>query len=141
MKAAVWLRIASVLTLIHGVLHTVGGVFGTPAAGVEQTVWHAMKSNMFVVMGEERSYFHFYRGLGLCITVFLALEAVVFWQLGSLAKTEGWRLRPVLVTFAVGYLCLAVNSYEYFFWGPVLTEVLIAVCLVMAFVGLQPREA
>jgi hypothetical protein len=141
MKAAVWLRIASVLTLIHGVLHTIGGVFGSPDAGVQQTVWDAMRSNTFKLMGNERSYFHFYRGMGLAVTVFLVLEAVVFWQLGSLAKTDGWRLRPVLATFVVGYLCLAVNSYKYFFFGPVITEVLIAVCLVMAIVGLRVREA
>jgi hypothetical protein len=71
-------------------------------------------------------------GLGLVVSVFLAVEGVVFWQLGSLAKTDALRLRPILATFLVGYLCAAVVSYRYFFVGPVITEILIALCLGLA---------
>ena len=40
-------------------------------------------------MGAMRSYWDFIcMGLGLVISIFLTMEAVVFWQLGSLAKTE-----------------------------------------------------
>ena len=49
--------------------------------------------------------------------MFLTLEAVVFWQLGSLAKTDALRLRPVLATFLIGYVGAAVVSYRYFFVG------------------------
>ena len=37
-----------------------------------------------------------------------------------------------MATFTVAYLVLAVNSYEYFFFAPVITEILIAACLGMA---------
>ena len=53
----------------------------------------------------------------------------LFWQLGSLARTEAWRLRPILATFLVAYTIFAVDSYAYFFIGPVIAEVLIAACL------------
>ena len=33
MKPVIYLRIASILTLIHSILHTVGGVFGKPPSG------------------------------------------------------------------------------------------------------------
>ena len=33
MKSTIFLRIASVLTLIHAILHTIGGVFGKPEPG------------------------------------------------------------------------------------------------------------
>jgi len=88
-----------------------------------------------------RSYWDFYRGLGLVVSVFLTVEAVVFWQLGSLAKTDSLRLRPVLATFLMGYLSAAVVSFRYFFWAPVVTEVLIAACLGMAIVGLKQSAA
>jgi hypothetical protein len=42
------------------------------------------------------------------------------------------RLRPVLAVFAVGYLGFAVVSYRYFFAAPVITEILIALCLGLA---------
>jgi hypothetical protein len=45
------------------------------------------------------------------------------------------RLRPVLATFLVGYLGVAVVSYRYFFAGPVITEILIALCLGLAIVA------
>ena len=129
MRATIFLRIASVLTFIHAALHTIGGVFGGAAPGVQQATVAVMKANEFQVMGATRSYWHFYRGLGLVVSVFLTLEAVVFWQLSSLAKTDALRLRPVLATFLVGYLCAAVVSYRYFFVAPAITEILIALCL------------
>lgn len=128
MKAAIFLRIAAVLTLIHSVLHTVGGVFGKPAPGAA-AVYAAMQSTSFVAFGEQRTYAAFYRGMGLGITIFLTAEAIVFWLLASLAKTDGARLRPVLAVFCAAYLVFALNSYVYFFSAPVVTEILIAACL------------
>jgi hypothetical protein len=132
MRAVLFLRIASVLTLIHAVLHTIGGVFGEAAPGAQQAALAVMKANEFRVMGVTRSYWDFQMGLGLAVSVFLTVEGVVFWQLGSLAKTDALRLRPVLATFLVGYLGVAVVSSRYFFAAPVITEILIAVCLGLA---------
>jgi hypothetical protein len=132
MKPPLFLRIASVLTLIHAVLHTIGGVFGKPGPGPESVAVAAMKANVFVLMGNPRSYFEFYRGLGLGVSIALTAEAIVFWQLATLAKTDARRLRPVVATFLLAYLALAVNSSMYFFLGPVITEILIAICLGLA---------
>jgi hypothetical protein len=132
MKPVLFLRIASVLTFVHAALHTIGGVFGTPMPGVQQATMLAMKANQFQVMGVTRSYWDFQLGFGLAISVMLLVEAVVFWQLGSLAKNGALRLRPVLATFLVGYVGLSVNSYEYFFAPPMIGEILIASCLGLA---------
>lgn len=142
MRAAIFLRIASVFTFIHAVLHTIGGVFGSAAPGLQQATVAMMKANQFPVMGAMRSYWDFYRGMGLAVSVFLTMEAVVFWQLGSLAKTDALRLRPVLAVFSVGYLGFAVVSYRYFFVAPVMTEILIGLCLGLAsaFVRGTARE-
>ena len=50
-KPVVFLRIASVLTLIHAVLHTVGGVFGSVDPGPSAVAVAAMKANQFPIMG------------------------------------------------------------------------------------------
>jgi hypothetical protein len=141
MKPVIFLRIASVLTMIHAVLHTIGGVFGGAAPGVQQATVAVMKANEFAVMGVTRSYWDFYMGLGLVVSVFLTMEAVVFWQLGSLAKADALRLRPVLATFLIGYLGAAVVSYRYFFAGPVITEILIALCLGLALASAKQVAA
>ena len=136
MKPTVFLRIASVLTLIHAALHTIGGVFGKTPPDLQPVV-AAMQGNQFLAMGVMRTMWDFHMGLGLAVSVFLTVEGVVFWQLGSLAKTDAARLRPILTTFLAGYLGVAVVSYRYFFAGPVITEILIALCLGLAIWSLR----
>ena len=131
-----WLRVAAVLTLIHAVLHTIGGVYGAPDPGPQTAAVTAMKENTFVLFGQLRSYWIFYQGMGLIVTVFLTLEAVVFWLLGGLAKAGETRLRPVVLVFAVGYVAAALLSWQHFFFAPVITELLIAACLAVAAAGL-----
>jgi hypothetical protein len=133
-KPVIFLRIASVLTLIHAVLHTVGGVFGKVPPGPASVAVEAMKVNQFLSMGSVRTFWEFYRGMGLAVTIFLTFEAVVFWQLSALAKTDATRLRPVLAAFAIAYLAMAANSQMYFFLAPVIVETIIAVLLVLAIV-------
>ena len=64
-KPVLFLRIAAVLTLIHAVLHTIGGVFGKPEPGPATIAFQAMTINQFLLLGHTRSYADFYRGLGL----------------------------------------------------------------------------
>jgi hypothetical protein len=141
-KPVLFLRIAAVLTFIHAILHTIGGVFGRTEPGAATIAVQAMKANEFLLMGHVRSYWAFYRGLGLGVTIFLTAESIIFWQLASLAKTEGVRIRPMLITFAIAYSVFAVVSSMYFFVGPVIAEVLIAMSLVSAIATAKsPSEA
>jgi len=141
-KTVLFLRIASVLTFIHAVLHTIGGVFGKIEPGPAAIAVEAMKANRFLLMGNMRSFWDFYRGLGLGVTICLTCESIILWQLASLAKTDARRLRPIMAIFLCAYGALAVNSYAYFFRGPVIAEILIVACLGIAIVaaGAQ-REA
>ena len=61
MRPSVFLRIASILTLLHGVAHTAGGVFGVDADQTpeEARVLQAMKSHRFDIMGSLRSFWDF----------------------------------------------------------------------------------
>jgi hypothetical protein len=93
-----------------------------------------MKSNQILVMGSLRSFWDFYHGMGLGVTISLTTDGIVFWLLASLAKSDASRLRPVMATFLLAYLALAVNSNAYFFIAPVITEILIAACLGAAIV-------
>ena len=65
MKPTLFLRIASILTFVHCVLHTFGGVLSSPRHGAEEVaVIEAMKSHSFDVMGSMRSYWDFFFGYG-----------------------------------------------------------------------------
>lgn len=140
-RTVVFLRIAAVLTFIHAVLHTIGGVFGSADPGPESIAIAAMKANQFLLMGNTRSFWSFYRGLGLAVTICLTAEAILFWQLGTLAKADARRLRPILTTFLIAYAVLAVNSNAYFFIGPVVAEILIAACLGVAIISAKPSPS
>ena len=141
-KPVVSLRIAAVLTLVHAVLHTVGGVFGSADPAPATVAVEAMKANTFPLMGNTRSYWDFYRGLGLAVTLFLTAESVLMWQLASLAKSNARQLRPMMVTLLLAYAVLTVNSYEYFFLGPVIAEILIVACFAIAIVTAgKPKAA
>lgn len=131
-------RIASVLTLIHSAMHTIGGVFGKPAPGTGAATYTVMQANYFHVLGVTRSYAEFYRGLGLGVTIALTAEGLLFWLLGSQARKYPQELRPILWVFVPAYLTFAVNSYTYFFNGPVFAEILIAGCLIGAIITAKP---
>jgi hypothetical protein len=51
------------------------------------------------------------------------------------------RLRPIMATLLIAYLVFAVNSYTYFFLGPVIAEILIAACLGLAIVTAKSSTA
>lgn len=140
-KPTLYLRAASIFALIHAVLHTIGGVFGKPMPGTAAMVAATMEANRFPVMGVTRSYSDFYFGMGLGITISLTVEAVLLWQLSTLAKSDAARLRPIMAVLMAGFLLFAVNSYLYFFSGPVIAEVIMAVCLGLAILSAQPQGA
>jgi hypothetical protein len=141
MKPTLFLRIASLLTLLHSIAHTIGSVFGTPSPGAGEAAVAAMKANRFLVMGVTRSYWDFQMGLSLAATVSLTVEAIVFWQLGTLAKTDSLRLRPIYGTFMVGYLAMSVVTGTYIFAPPMIGEILIALCFGMALFTSKPATA
>jgi hypothetical protein len=131
-KPVLFLRIASVLTFIHAALHTIGGVFGKVDPGPASVAVAAMKANQFLLMGNMRSFWDFYFGLGLALTISMTAESILMWQLASLAKTDARRLRPMMVTFLLAYVVIAINSNANFFIAPVIVEILIAACFAVA---------
>jgi hypothetical protein len=139
MKPALYLRIASILTLIHAILHTIGGVFGKPPSGQAAMIAASMRYR-FEVFGVMRSYADFYRGMGLGITISLTMDAAVLWVLASMAKSDAARLRPIMAVFCIGYLAFTLNSLAFFFSGPVIAEILIVLCIGAAIVTARPGD-
>jgi hypothetical protein len=134
MSATLFLRIASVLSLINCTLHTIGGVFGKPKHGAEEiAVIETMKAHTFDVMGSMRAYWDFFFGYGLLTTVVLFVQAVLFWQLASFVKTSPAVIRPIVALFFFNCVVTAILCWKYFFAGPAITQLLIAACLGIAY--------
>ncbi|MBV8114598.1 MAG: hypothetical protein JO300_07650 [Silvibacterium sp.] len=133
MKPTLFLRIASVLTFIFCAGHTIGGVFGKPAPGVQAFVAQTMKANAFDAMGSRRTWWDFNIGYGLMVSVTLIVHALLFWHLGTLVKTDGGRLRTILALLFVEFAVQTPIAGRYFFLGPCIISAVVAVCLLGAF--------
>jgi hypothetical protein len=134
MKPRTLLRTASVLTLVHALLNAFAGLLsGTSKAQDETAVLGAMKALRFDAMGSMRTYWDFYFGFGVFLSVNLILLSAVMWQLAALAETAPGSARTFIALLCIGFLVFAALSSLYFFVAPVVIEGIIAVVLGLAY--------
>jgi hypothetical protein len=131
-KAPLLLRIASVLSLLLAVGHTVSG-FSSWSPGGETEVLRAMRSFHFDAAGVSRSYLDFYLGFGFINGIYVLTQAVVLWQLASMAQIDPIRVRPLAGSFFVASVASALLSWKFIFLVPVILFAAIAACLGLAF--------
>src|SRR6516162_6660322 len=132
MKPFHFLRAAAVFTLLYCAGHTIGMPWTPYTDAVATSVLETMKTHSFEDQGFKGTYWDLYFGFGLIISVYLLVQAVVLWQVASLAKTDAIRVRPIVVSFLVAFVINAALSWKYFFIVPVVLAVLTAICLAIA---------
>jgi hypothetical protein len=122
-------RIAAVLILLFDLGHSAGFPWSDPKWGVDTS---AMRSSQFQVLGFTRTYWDFYVGFGLFVSVFLLLAAILAWQLGSLPKQTALLVRTTAWVLSLCFVAVTFLSWRYFFSIPIVFSALIAICLVSA---------
>jgi len=122
-------RSAAVLILLFDVGHTAGYPWSDPSWGVDLG---AIQSSHFKVLGFNRTYWDFYVGFGLFVTVFLLLAAIFAWQLGSLPAETLRLLRSSAWALSACFAAVTVLSWIYFFPIPIAFSAVITVCLIVA---------
>jgi hypothetical protein len=140
MKPVLLLRIASIISLLFAVIHTLGGANSWSPVG-ETDVLRAMRSYHFNAGGVSRTYLDFYLGLGFSVGVFLLLQAVVLWQLATLAKVDPIRIRPMVVSFFVASIVCGFLSWKFIFAAPAIFSAVIAVLLGFTFYAAGKGQA
>jgi hypothetical protein len=113
MKSSLWLRVTSIMS--------------------DNDVLQAMRSFRFETAGVSRTYLDFYLGFGFILSVYLLLQAVVLWQLATIAKADPLRVRPLIASFFVAAVASALLSWEFIFAVPAALSMVIAACLGVAF--------
>ncbi len=131
MRASTLYRVASVLLLLFDFGHTLGFRQSDPKWGVDSLLV-SMRSIHFDVQGFSRSYWDFFVGSGLFVSVFLLFAAVLTWQLGGLSAEALALLRGPAWALALCFAAITVLSWRYFFILPIVFTFLITVCLVAA---------
>lgn len=139
MKSWIWFRALAVILAIFTLGHTVGTMSSLTNTPEEAAVISAMQAHRFPVMGFLRSYWDFYRGFSVTITVLLAVLAVIAWQLGAISRRNPETARPIAITLLIGCAANAVVSWKYFFAAPMLTSVATVLCAGVG-VALLERE-
>ena len=140
-RARLWLRATAVILAFFAVGHTVGTAVPRVTHGAEEeALFRAMQGFRFPVMGFTRSYWEFYRGFSVTISVLLAALAVFAWQLGNLSRRNPAATLPLAATMLASCLATAVVTFVYFFSAPMFLSAL-AVLISANAVRLVARDA
>jgi hypothetical protein len=129
MKASMFYRIAAVLLLLLDAGHTSGFPWSDPKWGVDLG---SMRSTHFYIMGFSRTYWDFYVGFGLFVSVFVLLAVVLAWQLGGLPPESLALMRGTAWAFALCFAAITVVSSRYLFIIPIAFSIVITLCLTAA---------
>jgi hypothetical protein len=135
-----WLRIASVISLLFTVGHTVGGLQRWSPTG-DNDVLRQMTAVHFDVMGANRSYVDFYMGFGWSLSVAMVLQTVLLWQVASLARRNASGVRPMIAVFALTTLASTVIAWRFIFLVPALFSTALLIPLVVAYVAAAPGRS
>jgi len=134
-----WLyRLAAVLLVLFAFGHTVGFRQVDPSWGIDAMVAQ-MKGMSFHVQGMRRTYWDFFVGFGLFVSILQLFAAVVAWQLAGLDPPTLKRLPQIRWGFALAFAGVAGLSWLYFFPVPLVFSLAITLCLVLAaYFGARP---
>jgi hypothetical protein len=131
MKASLLYRIASVLLILFALGHTLGFRRVDPRWKLDSII-AALRSTHFEVQGLNRTYWDFYVGFGLFVTILLLFTAILTWQLGGLPKDHLSEMRAVAWSLAACFVVVTFLSWKYFFIVPVIFSGVVAICLILA---------
>jgi hypothetical protein len=140
MTPTLWLRISAVISLLFGVGHTLGSrKYWSPMG--ENAVLDTMRSTRFHVMGVERSFLDFYMGFGYSISVLQIMQAVLLWQLATLAKSSPNAARPMIAVIALAVALCGIISYSFIFPLPAMFSAALLASLGVSYVLARQAKA
>ncbi|HEY6220773.1 MAG TPA: hypothetical protein VIV65_12035 [Gemmatimonadaceae bacterium] len=129
MTPKLFYRISSVLLVLFAIGHSIGFSTVDPS-------WHAdaavagMKSVTFPVQGFTRSYWDFFFGFGVFVSIVLLFSAVLAWRWSSKSAAELATMTVERWAFAVAYVLIALATWRYFFLAPDVISTLAALALI-----------
>ncbi len=140
MKPWIWYRALAVILALFTLGHTLGTRHAVTTAPEEAAVIAGMQGYRVPVMGFLRTYWEFYRGFSISISVLLATLMVIAWQLATLSRRNPREALPLGVTVLLACVGQGIVSFIYFFTAPMVMSVAAVVCAGMG-VSLVGRDA
>ncbi len=123
-------RTASYLLVLFCAGHTAGGMLSQKSLGPESdAVFSLMKAVHFNFNGSSCTWYGFWFGFGLMVSVFLLFSALVAWQLDKVGPQNWPAVSVIAWALVVSHICNAVLSWAYFFAGPGILATAVAILL------------
>jgi hypothetical protein len=135
---SVLLRLASLAALLQGLGHGAAVIRWGPTHGPgEDVVLNALRTHMFAFQGFTRTYWQLFLGYGLFAATNCFIEAAVFWRLAWIAAETPAFTAAIITVFIAANIVYAALCWRFFFWTPLLFDVLVAVLLLGALVSVR----
>ena len=132
MTTTIWLRISAAISLLFTAGHSFGGLQKW-SPNADNPVLRAMTDVHFDMMGMSRSYLDLYLGLGWTISIMMLLQTALLWQLASLARSDAFRVRPMIAAFLLATLASGIIAWLLIFPVPVVFCAILCVALAFAY--------
>ena len=129
-----WLRIASVISLLFTAGHTMGGLKRWSPMG-DNEVLRQMTSVRFDTMGANRSYLDFFMGFGWSLSIAMLMQTILLWQMASLASANPTAVRPMIAVIAVAALAGGIVAWRFIFPVPALFSAALVIPLAAAYIA------
>jgi hypothetical protein len=143
MSATLLYRIAAVLLILFAAAHTFGTLIAQPptpeAAGIRDNM-----NKAFAVEGKSYSYGNFYKGLAICITIYLLLLAFLAWHLAGMAGRHPEAIGALGWVLCASKIATTIVAWIYIASAPAITSAVVALVLGLAAWRAQtakPRSA
>jgi hypothetical protein len=133
MTTTLWLRISAGIALLFAAGHTLGGLKYWSPMG-DNPVLQSMRTVRFDTMGANRSYFDFFMGFGHSISVLQVMEAVLLWQLATLARGNALSVRPMIAAIWLATAACGVIAWRFIFTVPALFSLVLVLTLSVAYI-------
>jgi len=131
MRASLLYRIAAILLLLLAIGHAMGFRQIDPKWGIDSMI-QSMRSIHFNANGSDRTYWDFFVGCGLFVTVLMVLASIVLWQLGGLSPETLASMRITAWGFVFCFAVLVYLSWRYLFFLPMIHSGAVLLCLGLA---------
>jgi len=142
MKPKLLLRIAAILILIHGVLHTTGfSQWKQDPDPAKHEMIKLMTGQRFPFMGTSRNMGEYYDGFGYAGSIALFLIVVLLWIVSGELLSNLSLAKKVIVVVSFSLLAWAIDEFIYFFPFAAGLSLAASLCGFWSLVGLSKQKS
>jgi hypothetical protein len=123
-------RLAAYVLVLYTLGHTFGAVVATPDFGAASMgVVSSMKEVHVVAQGADCTWYGFYRGFGIFVSIFFAFSVFMAWHVGGKTLEERVALLPLSWALFASYAVSIVTACLYFFPMPIIFSTVVTLLL------------